>query len=359
MLALGVLSCGLRWFVKFFSLTSCDWLPMLTLSLAVAAAAENEPHYHNGKLTRYEIGPPSVLLSRSDEERLSSGKPVMQAMETGIVGARRLLMVQDIAAPPNVVMECACARATAGLAHRPRERSPERPRPPCCAQPHHGLGALRQDGGRGDAECGVQPRAGASHARAAGRTPPLPLPPLLRLLLALARAASCSLQEGGLQRIKTTYDIAVLHMKMRYFMEHEYDPEKRCMTFHLDYSRRSDIDDSVGYWRATQPRCSRDAAEMCSREIAEGLCRIPTRETLPRHSREMACGGRAGVVSRRVATASSRPAVLISAMARLWLGCTSAVSRGAGTSSRGRGGRARVSATRASARRRPREVARS
>ena len=102
---------------------------MLALSLAVAAAAENEPHYHDGKLTRYEIGPPSVLLSRSDEERLSSGKPVMQAMETGIVGARRLLMVQDIAAPPNVVMECARARATPGLAHRPRERSPERSRP--------------------------------------------------------------------------------------------------------------------------------------------------------------------------------------------------------------------------------------
>eukprot|EP00967_Tisochrysis_lutea_P114178 scaffold181761_cov35-Tisochrysis_lutea.AAC.2 len=54
--------------------------------------------------------------------------------------------------------------------------------------------------------------------------------------------------EGGLQKIKTTYDIAVLHMKFRYFMEHEYDPDQKCMVFHLDYSRRSDIDDSVGYW---------------------------------------------------------------------------------------------------------------
>mmetsp|Transcript_4705 Transcript_4705/g.15205 ORF Transcript_4705/g.15205 Transcript_4705/m.15205 type:complete len:200 (-) Transcript_4705:130-729(-) len=194
---------------------------MLALSLAVAAAAENEPHYHDGKLTRYEIGPPSVLLSRSDEERLSSGKPVMQAMETGIVGARRLLMVQDIAAPPNVVMD-----RIMDLAHYDK----------------------MVDGVTRNVEYNRE-------------------------------------QEGGLQRIKTTYDIAVLHMKMRYFMEHEYDPEKRCMTFHLDYSRRSDIDDSVGYWRATQPRCSRDAAEMCSREIAEGVCRMPTREMLPRHSR--------------------------------------------------------------------------
>jgi len=58
----------------------------------------------------------------------------------------------------------------------------------------------------------------------------------------------CREKEGGLQKIKTTYDIAVLHMKFRYFMEHEYDPDQKCMVFHLDYSRRSDIDDSVGYW---------------------------------------------------------------------------------------------------------------
>eukprot|EP00965_Chrysotila_dentata_P243602 6205508-Pleurochrysis_carterae.AAC.1 len=27
-----------------------------------------------------------------------------------------------------------------------------------------------------------------------------------------------------------------------------YDPEQRCMVFNLDYDRRSDLDDSVGYW---------------------------------------------------------------------------------------------------------------
>lgn len=56
------------------------------------------------------------------------------------------------------------------------------------------------------------------------------------------------MQEGALKKIKTTYDIDVMHMKLRYFMEHEYDPDQKCMVFHLDYSRRSDIDDSVGYW---------------------------------------------------------------------------------------------------------------
>ena len=33
-----------------------------------------------------------------------------------------------------------------------------------------------------------------------------------------------------------------------YFLEHNYEPLQHSMTWHLDYSRRSDIFDSVGYW---------------------------------------------------------------------------------------------------------------
>merc|ERR1712087_542373 len=57
-----------------------------------------------------------------------------------------------------------------------------------------------------------------------------------------------STQEGGRQVVKSTYDISVLHMKFKYFMKHTYDPGGRGMVFHLDYDKRSDIDDSVGYW---------------------------------------------------------------------------------------------------------------
>lgn len=39
-----------------------------------------------------------------------------------------------------------------------------------------------------------------------------------------------------------------MHLKLQYYMTHYFDPKERCMTFHLDYSRRSDLDDSVGYW---------------------------------------------------------------------------------------------------------------
>ena len=68
------------------------------------AAVEECAHYHEGVLMPYEMGPPSVLLSQQDEERLRSGRPVMQAVEGADSQTRRLLMVQDIPAPHNVVL---------------------------------------------------------------------------------------------------------------------------------------------------------------------------------------------------------------------------------------------------------------
>ena len=32
------------------------------------------------------------------------------------------------------------------------------------------------------------------------------------------------------------------------YVQHEYNPFQRCMVFQLDYSRKSDVDDSSGYW---------------------------------------------------------------------------------------------------------------
>jgi len=39
------------------------------VALLALGAVDDMPHYHRGKLTQYEIGPPSVLLSKSDEQR--------------------------------------------------------------------------------------------------------------------------------------------------------------------------------------------------------------------------------------------------------------------------------------------------
>ena len=83
----------LRWVVAAASLGSA------------AGASESEPHYHDGKLIPYGIGPPAVLLSDADKAKLRSGKPVMQVLADEM-GARRLVMVQDIAAPPQIVFGC-------------------------------------------------------------------------------------------------------------------------------------------------------------------------------------------------------------------------------------------------------------
>ena len=57
-----------------------------------------------------------------------------------------------------------------------------------------------------------------------------------------------SSEEKGIQTVKSTYEISALHMKYKYYVTHVYDPKASCMVFHLDYSRRSDLDDTVGYW---------------------------------------------------------------------------------------------------------------
>ena len=160
-------------------------MTLLIFAVAVAAASDpNLPHYHRGKLSQYEIGPPSIRLSADDEDKLRRGETLQQAMvqEDGI--ARRLLMVKDIPAPPDVV---------------------------------------------------------------AGRIIDIDAYP--RMVKGCDRTSSYETSSiSGVRTIKTRYDIHALHMKFTYYMVHMWDPAKRCMTFQLDYDRRSDIDDSVGYW---------------------------------------------------------------------------------------------------------------
>jgi len=53
---------------------------------------------------------------------------------------------------------------------------------------------------------------------------------------------------GGTQVVCADYTARIGTFNVRYFMEHTYEPIKNSMTWALDYSRRSDIYDSVGYW---------------------------------------------------------------------------------------------------------------
>ena len=45
-----------------------------------------------------------------------------------------------------------------------------------------------------------------------------------------------------------TYTAAVGLFKLQYYVEHHFEPLQQSMTWTLDYSRRSDLFDSVGYW---------------------------------------------------------------------------------------------------------------
>lgn len=227
----------------------------------------NLPHYHRGVLPRYEIGPPTIKLTASDEETLRSGGTIQQAILIDLVSgeaagsadegdhsakgpqARRLLMVKDVAAPQSII-----ADRLLDYASYPRMVK--------------GCDKLEQYDKYDTARPGRKP----------------------------------------LQVMKAKYNIHALHMRFTYFMVHEWDPvrrtstaahamcfppfltlmrhrmrhrtptlstdrctcmcarawlvlpparpslpapdrqEERCMVFYLDYSKRSDMDDSVGYW---------------------------------------------------------------------------------------------------------------
>jgi len=53
-------------------------------------------------------------------------------------------------------------------------------------------------------------------------------------------------QANGHYKVK--FSLSVLMMDIVYYIDHHYQPDKGYLTWTLDYSRESDIDDSTGYW---------------------------------------------------------------------------------------------------------------
>ena len=45
-----------------------------------------------------------------------------------------------------------------------------------------------------------------------------------------------------------TFELSVLGMDVIYYLDHDYFPEKGYLSWTLEYSRESDVDDSTGYW---------------------------------------------------------------------------------------------------------------
>ena len=80
--------------------TTVRWLAAV---VGVASAASEEPHFHRGRLSPYQLSKPTILISSSDEQRLRHGESVMQAVDAAD-GSRRMVAVQDIDVPVHVVM---------------------------------------------------------------------------------------------------------------------------------------------------------------------------------------------------------------------------------------------------------------
>ena len=52
----------------------------------------------------------------------------------------------------------------------------------------------------------------------------------------------------GAQRIWVRMKVGFPMLKLVFFINHLYEPAKNSLTWTLDYSRKSDLDDSVGFW---------------------------------------------------------------------------------------------------------------
>jgi hypothetical protein len=65
------------------------------------------------------------------------------------------------------------------------------------------------------------------------------------------RVAECGNYRTSGEHIYTRFVLSVFGTNVEYFVDHTYRPEQGYLTWTLDYNRKSDLDDSVGYWRVT------------------------------------------------------------------------------------------------------------
>ena len=67
----------------------------------------------------------------------------------------------------------------------------------------------------------------------------------------VGHVAECGNYRTSGSDIYTRFVLSVFTTNIEYFIHHTYKPDQGYLTWTLDYSRLSDLDDSVGYWRVT------------------------------------------------------------------------------------------------------------
>ena len=65
------------------------------------------------------------------------------------------------------------------------------------------------------------------------------------------KVAECGNYKVAGDHLYTRFVLRVMGVDVEYFIDHRYTPGSNYLTWPLDYSRKSDLDDSVGYWRVT------------------------------------------------------------------------------------------------------------
>lgn len=58
----------------------------------------------------------------------------------------------------------------------------------------------------------------------------------------------CEVYERGPNDIKARFKVGAMGSRVEYFIDHEVRTDANWMTWRLDYTKESDLDDSVGYW---------------------------------------------------------------------------------------------------------------
>ena len=159
--------------------------------LLILASDPNAPHAHTGKQQPFSPGDPSVSLDRKALSILSSGKPFQPTIHVPGSTSGRGLVVQEVRAPPDVVWD-----RILDFDHYVDMV----PRTFECKNYHvHKQKPTKRD--------------------------------------ALEKT------------IFTKFKIGLpLIPKMTFYVKHHYYPSQNSLTWTLDYSRKSDFDDSVGYW---------------------------------------------------------------------------------------------------------------
>lgn len=161
----------------------------LLLGASVATAANNKnsvgPHPHKGVVQPFAAGDPGVKLDGTAEKLLSQDKPYQTQIQSETAGLG--LVVQDVKAPTDIVWDRILAF---DAYHKMVPKTME-------SQIYH-----REKEGRAGAE---------------------------RIWV----------------RMKVGFTPAP---RLVFYVNHLYQPALHSMTWTLDYSRKSDFDDSCGYW---------------------------------------------------------------------------------------------------------------